>query len=146
MQYTEICNRENIDYGTAIMPFISLINHSCESNVLWIPTPKHFELYAIHPIKKGEQVLADLYCYLQCMSIYLLLCVLYITYMSYILQLLDHYCINFSVMLKSERKEKLQRQYYFNCNCVPCKENWPMYNELQSFEVNDKFDQQRIKL
>jgi len=48
--------------GMAAMPFFSLINHSCNSNTLKLSTASnHIVMYAIYPIRKGEQVLNCLY-------------------------------------------------------------------------------------
>jgi hypothetical protein len=46
-----------MERGLAAMPFCSLINHSCNPNVLRHSRPNHIVLYAMYPIRKGEQVL-----------------------------------------------------------------------------------------
>ncbi|EZA61542.1 SET and MYND domain-containing protein [Ooceraea biroi] len=48
---------DNVERGLAAMPFYSLLNHSCSPNVLRHSRPKHIVLYAMYPIRKGEQLL-----------------------------------------------------------------------------------------
>ncbi|XP_034194059.2 protein-lysine N-methyltransferase SMYD4-like [Osmia lignaria lignaria] len=43
-------------YGGALMPFLSLINHSCNPNILRVDRTGHMIIYAIYPIKKDEQI------------------------------------------------------------------------------------------
>ena len=38
-------------------------------------------------------------------------------------------------MAKDERQRKLQSQYFFGCQCVPCKDNWPIYTGLSTSAV-----------
>ena len=54
---------EYTERGIASMPFHSLINHSCDPNILRHSRSEHIVLYAMYPIRKGEQVLNYLlYC------------------------------------------------------------------------------------
>ena len=58
-----------------------------------------------------------------------------------LLQLLNSYGPLYALMPKEARQEHLLKNYYFNCDCVPCHENWPLRDKLQSFEVNNyEFD------
>ncbi|RLU24101.1 hypothetical protein DMN91_004310 [Ooceraea biroi] len=56
-QFGEEQDLDNVERGLAAMPFYSLLNHSCSPNVLRHSRPKHIVLYAMYPIRKGEQLL-----------------------------------------------------------------------------------------
>lgn len=103
---------EAVRRGLAIMPFLSLINHSCSPNTLRNCTPKHVIMYAMYPIKKGEQ-------------------------------LFDNYGQHYVITPKAERQAELSKQYYFKCNCTPCRENWPLFYNLKPYKslVKSKEDQ-----
>jgi len=57
---------EYVERGIAAMPFFSLINHSCDPNILLHSRPNHIVMYATYPIRKGKQVLNCLYCINYC--------------------------------------------------------------------------------
>ncbi|XP_014486634.1 PREDICTED: SET and MYND domain-containing protein 4-like [Dinoponera quadriceps] len=60
------CEEQNlnmIERGMAAMPFCSLFNHSCSPNIIRSARPEHIILYALYPIRSGEQLL-DNYGYL----------------------------------------------------------------------------------
>ena len=42
----------------------------------------------------------------------------------------DNYGTVFAVQDRDDRREKLQTQYYFECQCVACVSNWPLYLEI----------------
>lgn len=44
----------------------------------------------------------------------------------------DNYGTLCAVSVKPERHDKLKSQYYFTCQCVACKENFPLYSEIPS--------------
>ncbi|KYQ55708.1 SET and MYND domain-containing protein 4 [Trachymyrmex zeteki] len=48
---------EYLERGIAAMPFFSLINHSCDPNILRHSRPEHIVIYAMYPIEKGQQLL-----------------------------------------------------------------------------------------
>lgn len=51
-------------------------------------------------------------------------------------------------MPKQERQEHLKSQYHFDCSCIACEENWPLYLQLSqvAFEVCIAKDQlQRLR-
>jgi len=119
-----------VERGLAAMPFCSLINHSCNPNVLRHSRPNHIVLYAMYPIRKGEQVLS---------YILLELFLSFSFYVIILLQILDNYGQHYAVLSKAERQQKLLKQYHFNCDCIPCRENWPLYYGLRSFKVSNMF-------
>ncbi|XP_032670457.1 SET and MYND domain-containing protein 4 isoform X2 [Odontomachus brunneus] len=45
-----------VQRGLAAMPFCSLFNHSCSPNMMRISRSQHIVLYAMYPIRKGEQL------------------------------------------------------------------------------------------
>ncbi|XP_012270272.1 SET and MYND domain-containing protein 4 [Orussus abietinus] len=48
-------------------------------------------------------------------------------------QLFVSYGFMYVTMEKEARQKKLKEQFYFECRCQPCEENWPMYFELMSY-------------
>lgn len=56
MQFSEECGLEAVERGAAAMPFSSLINHSCNPNILRHSRSEYVIIYAIYPIEEGEQV------------------------------------------------------------------------------------------
>ncbi|XP_012538700.2 SET and MYND domain-containing protein 4 isoform X1 [Monomorium pharaonis] len=116
ISFGEMKDLEYVERGIASMPFLSLINHSCDPNVFRHSKPEHIVLYAMYPIKKGEQ-------------------------------LLDNYGTHYAIMSKEMRQQKLLKQYYFTCDCIPCQEDWPLYHELKSYKtlVKKSSDKAKIK-
>ncbi|KAF7411682.1 hypothetical protein HZH66_000578 [Vespula vulgaris] len=49
-------------------------------------------------------------------------------------QLLDNYGQHYAIMGKSKRQEGLLKQYYFECNCIACDEDWAPYFALYSYQ------------
>ena len=45
-------------------------------------------------------------------------------------EIIDNYGFLYAVEEKLDRIKHLADQYYFTCQCVPCKQNWPLYNKL----------------
>ncbi|KAL1494383.1 hypothetical protein ABEB36_009990 [Hypothenemus hampei] len=45
-------------------------------------------------------------------------------------QCFDNYGYHYAVMPKKERKARLKKQYFFNCSCIACVENYKMYDFL----------------
>lgn len=60
-QFSEECGLDAVERGIAAMPFFSLINHSCNPNILRHSRSNCMIIYVMYPIKKGEQV----YIYIQ---------------------------------------------------------------------------------
>jgi len=46
-------------------------------------------------------------------------------------ELSDNYGAVFAMQLRSERRAKLRPQYFFECNCTACVEDWPLYSKLR---------------
>lgn len=44
--------------------------------------------------------------------------------------IVDNYGFLYAVEEKSSRKQHLLDQYYFSCECIPCREDWPLYSNL----------------
>lgn len=94
--------------GCMVLPFHSLINHSCDPNIVRICRNFTEALsYVIRPISKGEQIY-------------------------------DNYGQYYPMMPKEERQANLVKDYFLECNCQPCKEDWPLYNHLPSYQVTIK--------
>ncbi|XP_022916477.1 SET and MYND domain-containing protein 4 [Onthophagus taurus] len=100
----------SVETGAGAFSFMSLINHSCNPNVLRVCHGSKIVLRALRPIKKGEE-------------------------------LLDNYGYHFAVNNKNERQRELKRQYFFDCKCEACEQNWPQFNNLQvrtkGFDINE---------
>ncbi|XP_076170196.1 protein-lysine N-methyltransferase SMYD4 isoform X2 [Ptiloglossa arizonensis] len=45
-------------------------------------------------------------------------------------QIFTGYGAAYAHMPRSERREKIMQDYFFECNCPACKSDWPMYNEI----------------
>lgn len=37
---------------------------------------------------------------------------------------------------KDDRQKRLEKQYWFKCACVACKENWPLMHEMTQDVLN----------
>ena len=46
----------------------------------------------------------------------------------------DEICENYGPIFfhsgREDRQERLQKQYWFKCACIACKENWPLMQEM----------------
>ncbi|XP_046483221.1 SET and MYND domain-containing protein 4-like isoform X1 [Neodiprion pinetum] len=49
-------------------------------------------------------------------------------------QIFDNYGLHYALTVKNERQEKLRKQFYFDCECRPCREEWPLYDQLPSYQ------------
>lgn len=45
-------------------------------------------------------------------------------------QIFTNYCASYAYMTRSERREKIMQDYFFECDCVACTFDWPSYNEI----------------
>ena len=45
-------------------------------------------------------------------------------------EICDNYGPIFAEMPINERKRKLRMQYWFDCNCEPCRDNWPLLVDI----------------
>lgn len=45
-------------------------------------------------------------------------------------QVFTSYGAGYAYMPRSERKEKIMQDYFFDCQCLACVSNWPTYNEI----------------
>ncbi|XP_012286362.1 SET and MYND domain-containing protein 4 isoform X2 [Orussus abietinus] len=93
---------EYILRGVAIMPFLSLINHSCDPNTVRQSKKAHMVVYALFPIKEGGQ-------------------------------LFSNYVPFYGLLERDTRQKELKEQFFIDCHCRPCEENWPMYHELKPY-------------
>ena len=89
-----------VEIGAGIYATLSLFNHSCNPNVI-----RNFI---------GDTVIVRL---LGSVS-------------SNSTELTDNYGCLSATMEKSERQKKLDEQYHFQCQCQPCVEQWPNYDQL----------------
>ncbi|CAF3534994.1 unnamed protein product [Adineta steineri] len=88
------------EIGAGIYATLSLFNHSCNPNVI-----RNFI---------GNTVIVRL---LSSVS-------------SNDIELMDNYGCLSATMDKDERQKKLNEQYHFQCQCQPCIEQWPHYDQL----------------
>ncbi|XP_057654662.1 SET and MYND domain-containing protein 4-like isoform X1 [Diorhabda carinulata] len=51
-------------------------------------------------------------------------------------QLFDNYGYHFALMPKDTRKTNLKKQYYFECNCYVCENNWPLLHNLPALKYD----------
>lgn len=52
----------------------------------------------------------------------------------------ENYGPLYSQNRKIERQHNLKEQYWFECNCHACMENWPTYDEMNNMEIRFKYD------
>ncbi|CAL7936338.1 unnamed protein product [Xylocopa violacea] len=45
-------------------------------------------------------------------------------------QLFTNYGASYAYMTKSERREKIMQDYFFECDCIACTFDWPKYKEI----------------
>ncbi|XP_053994858.1 SET and MYND domain-containing protein 4-like isoform X2 [Hylaeus anthracinus] len=50
-------------------------------------------------------------------------------------QIFTGYGAAYAHMPRSERREKIMQDYFFECNCPACDSDWPMYNEILQHHV-----------
>ncbi|KZC05759.1 SET and MYND domain-containing protein 4 [Dufourea novaeangliae] len=101
--FPEEYDMDTNERGIVAMPFFSLINHSCNPNVLRVSRPKDIVIYAMYPIQECEQIF-------------------------------DNYSYHYALSPKATRRKALFEQYYFICNCIPCQDDWPLFQDVQSFQ------------
>lgn len=89
-----------LEIGAGIYATLSLFNHSCSPNVI-----RNFI---------GDTVVVRLLCSITADD----------------QELLDNYGCLSPMMDKSERQQKLADQYRFQCQCQPCVDQWPKYDQL----------------
>lgn len=42
----------------------------------------------------------------------------------------ENYGPIFTTVPKQKRQEQLKDQYWFDCTCLACEQNWPTYEEM----------------
>ncbi|KAL0896024.1 hypothetical protein ABMA27_012009 [Loxostege sticticalis] len=55
----------------------------------------------------------------------------------------ENYGPIFTTVPKEKRQASLKEQYWFDCNCAPCKDNWPLYSEMNENYMRFKCDSDR---
>ncbi|XP_076056655.1 protein-lysine N-methyltransferase SMYD4-like isoform X3 [Oratosquilla oratoria] len=50
----------------------------------------------------------------------------------------ENYGPSFSTKPTSDRKAQLADRYWFDCACQPCKDNWPMFRDMDNSKLNLK--------
>ncbi|VDL93963.1 unnamed protein product [Schistocephalus solidus] len=81
--------------ASCLYPTLSLVNHSCDPNVLRVSTDSgRCLLLALRPLPAGTE-------------------------------LLDCYSAHYALQERAERQVDLLSQYFFACACVACAEDWP---------------------
>ena len=94
-----ISDSVTMEIGAAIYPVLSLLNHSCDPNVVRHSYGDTIVVRAIRNIPKGGE-------------------------------LLDNYGALCALTECKDRREKLEKQYFFMCNCLACIDDYPLYLEL----------------
>lgn len=113
----------SVEIGAGLYNTLSLINHSCDPNVVRHCYGDVVVLRSIRPIAKGEEV-RPLYLCRKCFLIFLP------TETIYLFQIVDNYGYHYATHTFGERQAALCKQYYFSCRCQACQELWPLYDDL----------------
>lgn len=50
-------------------------------------------------------------------------------------QVFTSYCGGYQFLSKEERRKKTLEDYYFECDCQACTEDWPLYNEVMAKHI-----------
>lgn len=56
MQFYDALKGEHLNLGNCLLPFGSLINHSCDPNIVWVLAENKFVFIAAKPIQAGAQL------------------------------------------------------------------------------------------
>lgn len=56
----------------------------------------------------------------------------------------ENYGPIFTQVVQSERQTTLKNQYWFDCTCIPCSENWPCFNDMDTSTLRFKCDNSDI--
>ncbi|XP_058460512.1 SET and MYND domain-containing protein 4 [Malaya genurostris] len=97
----EVEEFQHSDLGCASFPILSMINHSCAPNLVRMTLPTGQVVALLNRPIKKGGQLFDNYGY--------------------------HHCLE----ILSERQISLDKQYCFKCQCEACKNNYPLYYDLQ---------------
>nr|CAI5866862.1 unnamed protein product [Callosobruchus analis] len=62
-------------------------------------------------------------------------------------QLFDNYGYHYAVEPRESRRSSLRKQYFFDCSCEACMQDWPLYPDLPDLGVAalDCFDLERLR-
>lgn len=55
----------------------------------------------------------------------------------------ENYGPIFTTVPKEKRRADLKERYWFECHCIPCKQNWPLYEEMNEKYMRFKCDSDR---
>jgi len=89
------------DVAAAAFPCLSLINHSCDPNVVRNCYGDVAVVTVIRTIGRQEEIL-------------------------------DNYGYHYATHSVQQRSSQLRKQYYFQCGCVPCLDQWPLYDHIET--------------
>ena len=89
-----------LEIGAGIYATLSLFNHSCNPNVIRNFIGNTVIVRLLSSIREDH------------------------------LELLDNYGCLSAMMDKTDRQKKLVDQYHFHCQCQPCVDQWPKYDQL----------------
>ncbi|KAJ8712222.1 hypothetical protein PYW07_005064 [Mythimna separata] len=135
---------DEVNIGCGAYPFLSLINHSCAPNVVRFTKlgTNIVTLFALRPIKKGEQIL-DNYGYSEMLRDVEM-------YSGVIAKNIPmegparvelkassdipslHKKAHHAVHTREARQKILRSQYKFTCICEACTEDYPLYQDLKT--------------
>lgn len=113
------------DIGCGAFSFLSLFNHSCSPNVVRHCHDSTVVLRALRPIKRGEQLFDN-----------------YGWVFGNVFALVYRFFCRYhhALMTKAERQDHLKNQYLFECSCIACEEDWPLYHDLKQLDYHLELD------
>jgi len=61
-------------------------------------------------------------------------------------EITDNYCIHFSDMKAGERRQWMEENFLFSCECQACEDEWPTYNSLPTCRPSEKVADKLVEL
>eukprot|EP00092_Neocalanus_flemingeri_P007710 GFUD01008326.1.p1 GENE.GFUD01008326.1~~GFUD01008326.1.p1 ORF type:complete len:633 (+),score=153.13 GFUD01008326.1:157-2055(+) len=61
-------------------------------------------------------------------------------------EITDNYCIHFSDMAAHARREWIEENFLFSCECKACEEDWPTYNHMPTTRPSEKVSDKLVEL
>ena len=118
MHFFDVLRNAYATLGYGLLPFASLLNHSCNPNIIWILVENKFVFIVAKPIKNGDQ-LFHCYRWVNDAVLSLIFTFSFICFLLFLSKTFLHESLQ-------DRQRHLMKQYGFQCKCEACSENFSM--------------------